>query len=136
MGKPPALALLLLIGSVEDAHAWVFPTHPLRLIVGSSAGGGGDGVARVTALKLTQPLGRQVVVDNRPGAVGNIGAELVARNADGYTLLFAYRGNGNPAGMPGGGPPLPSSGFLGCTTICARSLSIGSSDLPGITYVH
>lgn len=82
-----------------NSHAQTFPTRPIRLIVGSSAGGGGDGVARVMAAKLTPLLGQQVVIDNRPGAAGNIGTELVARApADGYTLLFAYTGHViNPA---------------------------------------
>ena len=82
-----------------NSHAQTFPTRPIRLIVGSSAGGGGDGVARVMAAKLTPLLGQQVVIDNRPGAAGNIGTELEARApADGYTLLFAYTGHViNPA---------------------------------------
>ena len=82
-----------------NSHAQTFPTRPIRLIVGSSAGGGGDGVARVMAAKLTPLLGQQVVIDNRPGAASNIGTELVARApADGYTLLFAYTGHViNPA---------------------------------------
>ncbi|HTD90776.1 MAG TPA: tripartite tricarboxylate transporter substrate binding protein [Burkholderiales bacterium] len=75
-------------------HAQPYPAHPVRLIVGSSAGGGGDGVARVVAAKLSPVLSQQIVVDNRPGAAGNIGTELVARAApDGYTLLFAYPGH-------------------------------------------
>lgn len=80
-------------------YAQQYPARPIRLIVGSSAGGGGDGVARVMAAKLTPILGQQVVVDNRPGAAGNIGTEMVARApADGYTLLFAYTGHViNPA---------------------------------------
>ena len=80
-------------------HAQDYPHRPIRLIVGSSAGGGGDGVARVTAAKLSALLKQQMVVDNRPGAAGNIGAEMVARAApDGYTLLFAYTGHViNPA---------------------------------------
>ena len=79
--------------------AQTYPARPVRLIVGSSAGGGGDGVARVTAAKLSPLLGQQWVIDNRPGAAGNIGAEMVARAApDGYTLLFAYTGHViNPA---------------------------------------
>jgi tripartite-type tricarboxylate transporter receptor subunit TctC len=90
----------VLIATVAaDIYAQPFPTRPIRLIVGSSAGGGGDGVARVMAAKLTPLLGQQVVIDNRPGAAGNIGTEMVARApADGYTLLFVYTGHViNPA---------------------------------------
>lgn len=89
-------SLLLATATVQ---AQPYPARPIRLIVGSSAGGGGDGVARVMAAKLTPLLGQQVVVDNRPGAAGNIGTEMVARaTADGYTLLFAYTGHViNPA---------------------------------------
>jgi tripartite-type tricarboxylate transporter receptor subunit TctC len=92
------IALLIAITGAES-QAQNYPTRPIRLIVGSSAGGGGDGVARVMAAKLTPLLGQQVVVDNRPGAAGNIGTEMVARAApDGYTLLFAYTGHVvNPA---------------------------------------
>jgi tripartite-type tricarboxylate transporter receptor subunit TctC len=90
------LPMLLLAASVP---AQPYPMRPIRLIVGSSAGGGGDGVARVMAMKLAPLLGQQIVVDNRPGAAGNIGTEMVARApADGYTLLFAYTGHViNPA---------------------------------------
>ena len=93
-----AVLCVPLLGS-SLAHAQDYPARPIRLIVGSSAGGGGDGVARVMAAKLTLTLKQQMVVDNRPGAAGNIGAEMVARAApDGYTLLFAYTGHViNPA---------------------------------------
>ena len=99
MLKRPLLMLLLLAMSSERSHAQAFPTRPIRLIVGSSAGGGGDGVARVMAAKMSPLLGQQVVVDNRPGAAGNIATEMVARApADGSTLLFAYTGHViNPA---------------------------------------
>ena len=94
--------IILLTGFAANAanlHSQSFAQRPIRLIVGSSAGGGGDGVARVTAAKLASALGQSVVVDNRPGAAGNIGTEIVARAApDGYTLLFAYPGHViNPA---------------------------------------
>ena len=94
-----SVAALVLATFAVNLQAQPYPTRPIRLIVGSSAGGGGDGVARVMAAKLTPLLGQQVVVDNRPGAAGNIGTELVARAAaDGYTLLFAYTGHViNPA---------------------------------------
>ena len=93
------IAILWLASVAANLHAQPYPTRPIRLIVGSSAGGGGDGVARVMAAKLTPLLGQQVVIDNRPGAAGNIGTEMVARAVpDGYTLLFAFTGHViNPA---------------------------------------
>jgi tripartite-type tricarboxylate transporter receptor subunit TctC len=66
-----------------------YPTKPVRVVVPSSAGGGTDIIARIVAPKLTQALGQQVVIDNRPGAGTMIGGELVAKAPpDGYTLLM------------------------------------------------
>ena len=76
-----------------------YPHKPIRIIVASSAGGGGDTMARLMAQALTPELGQQVIVDNRPGAGGNIGAALVAKaTPDGYTLLFVFSGHAtNPS---------------------------------------
>lgn len=66
-----------------------YPTRPVRLIVPYPAGGGVDTVARVLGVKLSEILGQQVVVDNRPGANGIIGSDITAKAApDGYTMLI------------------------------------------------
>src|SRR5260370_18603654 len=70
------------------AIAQAYPTKPIRLVVPFPAGGSLDVVARAIGQELTEVWGQPVVVDNRPGAGGNIGADLVAKSApDGYTIL-------------------------------------------------
>src|SRR4051812_33603050 len=79
--------VLLASGSAAAQPAW--PNKPLRLINPFPTGGPVDIIARVAAQSLSQRLGQQVVVENRPGAAGAIGAESVAHAPpDGYTLLI------------------------------------------------
>jgi len=84
------LAILLAALSVPGGNAYAqFPDNPVRISVGFPAGGPTDLVARVVAQALEKRLGKPVIVDNRPGASGNIAAEFVAgAKADGYSLLI------------------------------------------------
>ncbi|MBL6614588.1 MAG: tripartite tricarboxylate transporter substrate binding protein, partial [Reyranella sp.] len=76
------------------ARADSYPARPIRLIVPYAAGGNSDVIARTVGAKLTQTLGQPVIIDNRPGASGIIGSEVVAKAApDGYTLLMISSGN-------------------------------------------
>ena len=71
----------------------VYPTRPIRIVVPFPAGGPADALARMVGDKLQASLGQPVVVDNRPGAGGNIGMDLVAKSpADGYTLVLGSFG--------------------------------------------
>jgi tripartite-type tricarboxylate transporter receptor subunit TctC len=84
-----ATAAALAVAATAGAQApGPFPTKPIRWIVPFAAGAGTDLTSRTVALRLAEALGQSVVIDNRAGAAGNIGAELAARSpADGYTLV-------------------------------------------------
>jgi len=82
----PAIALALAASFVSAAEGW--PTKPVRIIVPFAPGGSNDIIGRLLAQQLTERLGRQVIVDNRPGAGGMLGTEVVVKSPpDGYTLL-------------------------------------------------
>lgn len=96
MKKPPVIKPLLVLMLATAAPATLaqsaasYPDKPVRLVVPFSAGGALDVVGRLLGQKLSEAWGRPVVIDNRTGAGGNIGAEFVAKSApDGYTLLMS-----------------------------------------------
>jgi tripartite-type tricarboxylate transporter receptor subunit TctC len=85
-----AVGAAALPAMTRRAHAQTYPTKPVRLVVGVPPGGTLDTVARLVAQWLSEHLGQQFVIENRPGAATNIGTDAVAHSpADGYTLLFA-----------------------------------------------
>lgn len=88
-----ALLALLLLGAAGVARAQAYPDRPIRLVVPFAPGGGTDLTGRAIAQRLTDAFGKPVVVDNRAGAGGVIGADLVAKaTPDGYTLLMGTPG--------------------------------------------
>lgn len=98
MSKPfhlLAAASIIALPSLASAQkaAEAFPTRPIRVLVAQAAGGPTDIVARVVGTRLSDLLGQQVVVDNRPGAGGSIAGDITSRApADGYTLMVAANG--------------------------------------------
>jgi tripartite-type tricarboxylate transporter receptor subunit TctC len=82
--------LFALLFAAVNAAAQPYPAKPVRLLVADAAGGAPDQLARILAQKMSEGFGQQVIVDNRPGAGGAIGADLAAKSPpDGYTLLLS-----------------------------------------------
>jgi tripartite-type tricarboxylate transporter receptor subunit TctC len=87
-----ATAVLLPVASARSASG-EFPDKPVRLVVPFPPGGGADNLARAIMPKVSQALGKPIIIDNKPGAGGNVGAEIVAGSPpDGYTLLYGTNG--------------------------------------------
>lgn len=95
---------LAILAAVAPLDAFAFPDKPIRMVVPYSAGGGADNTARVVAQKMGEILGQTVIIDNKPGAGGVIGADVVAKAArDGYTVLYdasAFAVNGALRKLP------------------------------------
>ena len=135
-----ALVAISVGGAVAAQSAKTeFPTRPLRYIVPFPPGGSADIVARIMAVALTETLGRQVVIDNRAGAAGTVGAEIAAQaTPDGYTLFACniaslavspalYKKLGYdpdvdfwPIGLIGSNPNVRSPGFAAVSRRCSR----------------
>ncbi|HEU0204811.1 MAG TPA: tripartite tricarboxylate transporter substrate binding protein [Burkholderiaceae bacterium] len=103
MNRRTVLTALALGLCVQSAVAESWPSRPITMVVPSAPGGSTDLSARLVGTPLAKALGQPVVIDNKPGAAGNLGTEIVARaKPDGYTLLMQYSGYhvGNPALFP------------------------------------
>jgi len=86
-------SLVLVIAMTSTAFAQNYPDKPVRLVVPFPPGGGADNLARAVMPRVGEILGQAIIIDNRPGAGGNVGSESVARApADGYTLLYGTNG--------------------------------------------
>ena len=89
-------ALLTLAAAISHSYTYAqtFPTKPVRIVVPQTPGGASDALARIVGQKLSEKWGQAVVIENRAGAGGNIGMDVVAKApADGYTLLMSYVGS-------------------------------------------
>jgi len=94
--KRKCLALLafIVMGLTAYAQPAAYPNKPIKIIVPFPAGGTSDVLARMIGQKMTDAMGQSVIVDNKPGSSGNLGADMVAKSApDGYTLLLMDVGN-------------------------------------------
>jgi len=108
---------LVAVPAVTQAQQ-VYPDRPVKIIVGFAPGGSSDTVARLLAQKLTPMLGQPVVVENKPGAGGVLGADLVAKApGDGYALLLAVSGHATAAAMMKKLPFEPVKDFAWITTL-------------------
>ncbi|ALK89234.1 Bug family tripartite tricarboxylate transporter substrate binding protein [Limnohabitans sp. 63ED37-2] len=97
MKKPFLLAALAAVLMTPTVPAWAqasYPTKPIKIVVPFPAGGTSDVLARIVGQKMTESWGQPVVIENRPGSSGNLGADLVAKSpADGHTLVLMDVGN-------------------------------------------
>lgn len=124
LGLAAAVAALARIPSALAQEA-TWPTRPIRLLLGFPPGGGSDIVARLIAKPLGDRLGQGVVVDNKPGAGGNLAAEMLTRAApDGYTLILLPSGHASNAALKKSLPFKPVDDFAWISTITTYPLAL------------
>ncbi len=127
---PPKIASLILLAlpvaaALAQAPASSYPSRPIRIIVGFPPGGNSDFVARAVGRGLSESWGQQVLIDNRPGAGGNIAAELVAKApADGHTLLLGVFAHAVNPSLYGNKLPFDAVRDFAPVTLCVSSANI------------
>ena len=121
--------------AMSGAWSQNYPTKPVKIIVPFAAGGVADITARVLSQKMSENIGQQVLVDNRPSAGGIVGSEAVAKaDPDGYTLLFLTNGNAVSASLFKSLPfdtvrdfaPVSSVGFFDLVIVVNAESKVGS----------
>jgi tripartite-type tricarboxylate transporter receptor subunit TctC len=106
------LIVSLGLAAAVPASAQTYPTKPIRMLVGFPVGGGADVIARVLGPRMSESLGQQIIVDNRPGAGSSIASEMTARApADGYTLVSIGSSHAVNAAIYPKLPYAPAAGF-------------------------
>jgi tripartite-type tricarboxylate transporter receptor subunit TctC len=120
---PRLVILLLLCLGAAEASAQAYPSRPIRIVVPFPVGGAVDTLARLIGAKLTDALGQPIVVENRPGAGGNLAADAVAKSApDGYTILLTTNGHAISPALYHKLPFDPVKDFIPVTQLVASSL--------------
>jgi tripartite-type tricarboxylate transporter receptor subunit TctC len=126
------LAVISVLLLVQAAHAEDFPARPIKILVGAPAGGTTDTMARAIAEPMSAALKQPVLVENRPGAGGNLAAAAVSKSApDGYTLLVSFSSHTINATLYPSLPYDPVADFTPITMIArVPSLLVGRANLP------
>jgi tripartite-type tricarboxylate transporter receptor subunit TctC len=136
-GRFVSLLLLALGLAAQNASAQTYPSRAIKIIVAFPAGGGADISARIVGQKLSERFGQPVVIENRVGANGNIGAEAVARSApDGYTLVMGSNANitTNPHLMALGYDPMKDLAPVAMLTVNPLLLFVNPSVVPVASF--
>ena len=128
---------LLVCGFAATAGAQAYPDRPVRIVVGFPPGGSSDTVARVVAQHLSPHLGQPVVVENKPGAGGVIGSDIVAKAPpDGHTLLLATAGHSTAAAMRKDLPFDAVKDFAWITTVTTYPFAIATAADSSLTSLE
>jgi tripartite-type tricarboxylate transporter receptor subunit TctC len=133
----PLLTFTLFVaGALNPAAAQNYPNKPIRIVVPFVAGGSVDTIARLIGAKLSENLGQPVIVENRGGAGGNLGADVVAKSApDGYTMLLATTGHAISASLYKTLPFDPVKDFVPVTQVIESNFVFLSSPKLSATTV-
>ncbi len=125
---PAALGLMLVCMPIAQTRADDYPSRPIKLLVGAPPGGTTDTIARSIARPMAAALKQNVIVENKPGAGGNIAAEAVAKSApDGYTLLVSFTSHTINASLYPNLPYDPATDFTAITKVATvPSLLVGN----------